>query len=169
MGKEVNKVPGPEEPEQAPHSPDFVPGPKYPRYMALADDEIIAEDQPYADDASPTADSPGYIPESDLEEDPEEENNEDPEEDPTDYPTDRDDEDEEMSIRDQTPIPFMSETEVDILLAITSPPPSLLTSYSSPLPHIPSPPLPVSPPLPILPSPLPASPTHSLGCRASMI
>ncbi|GJS07932.1 ulp1 protease family, C-terminal catalytic domain-containing protein [Tanacetum coccineum] len=59
-------VPGPEEPEQAPPSPDYVPGPKH------ADDEIVAEDQPYAEDASPTAQSPDYVPESDLEADPEE-------------------------------------------------------------------------------------------------
>ncbi|GJT23593.1 hypothetical protein Tco_0893530 [Tanacetum coccineum] len=42
-------VPGPEEPEQAPLSPDYVPGPEH------ADDEIVAEDQPGAEDASPTA------------------------------------------------------------------------------------------------------------------
>ncbi|GJS40521.1 hypothetical protein Tco_0565564 [Tanacetum coccineum] len=41
-------VPGPKEPEQAPPSPDYVPGPEH------ADDEIIVEDQPYAEDASPT-------------------------------------------------------------------------------------------------------------------
>ncbi|GJZ60467.1 hypothetical protein Tco_0616283 [Tanacetum coccineum] len=40
-------VPGPEEPEQAPPSPDYVPGAEH------ADDEIVAEDQPYAEDASP--------------------------------------------------------------------------------------------------------------------
>ncbi|GJY73283.1 hypothetical protein Tco_0477714 [Tanacetum coccineum] len=34
-------VPGPEELEQAPPSPDYVPGPEH------ADDEIVAEDQPY--------------------------------------------------------------------------------------------------------------------------
>ncbi|GKA78488.1 hypothetical protein Tco_0785025 [Tanacetum coccineum] len=42
-------VPGPEEPEQAPPSPDYVPGPEH------ADDKIVDEDQPYAEDASPTA------------------------------------------------------------------------------------------------------------------
>ncbi|GJS52037.1 hypothetical protein Tco_0625399 [Tanacetum coccineum] len=74
-----------------------------------------------------------------------------------------------MSIRDQTPIPFPSEVEVDRLLAIPSPPPSPLTSYSLPLPHILSPPLPVSLPLPISPPLLPTSPTHPLGYRAAMI
>ncbi|GJV44917.1 hypothetical protein Tco_1429453 [Tanacetum coccineum] len=85
-------VPGPEEPEQAPPSPDYVPGPEH------ADDEIVAEDQPYAEDASPTAQSPDYVPESDPEADPEEDDDEDPEEDPdddVDIEADEDEEDEE--------------------------------------------------------------------------
>ncbi|GKG11202.1 hypothetical protein Tco_0342602, partial [Tanacetum coccineum] len=69
-------------PEQAPLSPDYVPGPEH------ADDEIVAEDQPYAEDASPTAQSPDYVPESDHEADPEEDDDEDPKEDPIDYPAD---------------------------------------------------------------------------------
>ncbi|GJX39386.1 hypothetical protein Tco_0252689 [Tanacetum coccineum] len=77
-----NYVPGPEEPEQAPPSPDYVPGPEH------TDDEIITEDQPGAEDASPTAQSPDYVPESDPEADPEEDDDEDPEEDPVDYPAD---------------------------------------------------------------------------------
>ncbi|GJY96112.1 hypothetical protein Tco_0512473 [Tanacetum coccineum] len=72
-------VPGPKEPEQAPHSPDYVPGPEH------TDDEIIAEDQPGAKDASPTAQSPDYVSESDPEADLEEEDDEDPEEDPVYY------------------------------------------------------------------------------------
>ncbi|GKD11940.1 hypothetical protein Tco_1196347, partial [Tanacetum coccineum] len=52
------------------------------------------QEQPLPATASPTADSPGYVLESDLEEKPEE-NDEDPEEDPADYPADRDDDDEE--------------------------------------------------------------------------
>ncbi|GJY37298.1 hypothetical protein Tco_0422676 [Tanacetum coccineum] len=89
-------VPGPEEPEQAPLSPDYVPGPE------LADDRIVAEDQPYAEDASPTAQSPDYVPESDPEADPDEEDDdEDPEEDPIDYPADGgDDGDDEMDIEE---------------------------------------------------------------------
>ncbi|GKC15171.1 hypothetical protein Tco_1011953 [Tanacetum coccineum] len=74
-----------------------------------------------------------------------------------------------MSIRDQTPIPFMSKAKVDRLLTISTPPSSPLTSYSSPLPQIPSPPLPLSSPLPMSPPPLLASPTHSLGYTAAMI
>ncbi|GKG54127.1 hypothetical protein Tco_0557650, partial [Tanacetum coccineum] len=48
-----------------------------------------------------------------------------------------------MSVRTQTPIPFPFEEEVARLLALPTPPPSLLTSLSSPLPQIPS--LPTSP------------------------
>ncbi|GJU74243.1 hypothetical protein Tco_1265648 [Tanacetum coccineum] len=67
-----------------------------------------------------------------------------------------------MSIRDEPPTPFWSEADVARLLAIPSPLPSPLSPWSSPLPQIPSPLLPVSP----LP---PASPTYPLGYRAAMI
>nr|GFD47201.1 hypothetical protein [Tanacetum cinerariifolium] len=40
----------------APLSPDYIPGPEH------ADDKIVAEDQPYAEDASPIAQSPEYAP-----------------------------------------------------------------------------------------------------------
>nr|GFC63839.1 hypothetical protein [Tanacetum cinerariifolium] len=50
----------------------------------------------YVEDASPTAQSPKYVPESDLEVHPEDDDDEDPEEDPVDYPADGgDDGDEE--------------------------------------------------------------------------
>ncbi|GKF29215.1 hypothetical protein Tco_0095557, partial [Tanacetum coccineum] len=80
-------VPGPEELEQAPPLPDFVPEPVYPEFMPLEDEVLPAEEQPLPTAALPTADSPGYVPESDPEEDPEEDDDEDPEEDPADYPT----------------------------------------------------------------------------------
>ncbi|GKC79571.1 hypothetical protein Tco_1130345, partial [Tanacetum coccineum] len=65
-----------------------------------------------------------------------------------------------ISIRDEPPIPFWSDTKVARLLAIPTPPPSPLSPWSSPLPQIPS--LPVSsPPL--------ASPIRLLGYRAAMI
>ncbi|GKF35486.1 hypothetical protein Tco_0108686, partial [Tanacetum coccineum] len=47
-------------------------------------------------------------------------------------------------------------------LAIPTPPPSPLSPWPSPLPQIPSPPLPVSPPPPV-------SPTYLLGYRVAMI
>ncbi|GJV34835.1 hypothetical protein Tco_1407312 [Tanacetum coccineum] len=89
-------MPGPEEPEQTPPSPDYVPGPEH------TDDEIIAEDQPGAEDASPTAQSPDYVPESDPKADPEEDDDEDPKEDPVDYLADGGDDgdDEEGSLED---------------------------------------------------------------------
>ncbi|GKF21684.1 hypothetical protein Tco_0070322, partial [Tanacetum coccineum] len=94
-------VPGPKEPEQAPLLPKFVPEPVYLEFMLPEDDVLPAEEQPLPAAASPTADSPGYIPESDLEEDPEEDNDEDPEEDPADYPTDKDDDEEEEPSGDE--------------------------------------------------------------------
>ncbi|GJV44944.1 hypothetical protein Tco_1429480 [Tanacetum coccineum] len=220
---------------QVPPSPDYVPGPEH------VNDEIVVEDQPYAKDASPTAQSPDYVPESDPEADPEEDDDEDPEEDPVDYPADggddgddeegssEDDEDDDMDIEadDQeeeeehptpadsvvvalpatdkapsteetepfetdesaatpplhpayrvtarisipapVPTPVWSNVEVAILLAISTPPSSPLSPWSSPLPQIPFSSLPLSPPLPVL-SPAPtSSPIHSLGYRAAMI
>nr|GEY83895.1 putative reverse transcriptase domain-containing protein [Tanacetum cinerariifolium] len=177
-------VPDPEEPEQAPPLPEFVPEPVYPEFMPLGDEILPAEERPLSAADSPTADSPGYILESDPEEDPEEDD-EDPEEDLVDYPTDRDDEDkeeeesfeneadkeeedEEMSIREQPP-PFWSEENIYRLLVIPSPPPSPLFPWSSPLPQIPSPPLPVSSPLPVSHPQQPASSTYPLGYRDAII
>nr|GEU51130.1 putative ribonuclease H-like domain-containing protein [Tanacetum cinerariifolium] len=121
-------IPGPEEPEQAPPSPDYIPGPEH------ANDEIVTKDQPYAEDASPIAQSPEYVPESDFEAHPEDDDDEDPEEDPVDYPADggdngddeeesseddKDDEDDEMDIEvdeeeeEEHPAPADSEDPVD--------------------------------------------------------
>ncbi|GJU19803.1 hypothetical protein Tco_1153145 [Tanacetum coccineum] len=180
-------IPGPEEP-QSPPPLDFVPEPMYPEYIPQEDEILPAKEQPLPAAASPTADSPRYVPESDPKEEPKEDD-EDPEEDPTDYPTDRDDDDDDedededeeeekehpaladsvppvhrmtarISIRDEPSISLPPREEVERLLALTTPPPSPLTPLSSPLPHIPSPPFPVSPP---------ASPIRPLGYRAAMI
>ncbi|GJV11051.1 hypothetical protein Tco_1352592 [Tanacetum coccineum] len=69
------------EPWHAPPSPDYVPGPEHD------DDEIVAEDQPYAEEASPIVQSPNYV----LSPDPDGISRRrmamiDPEEDPIDYP-----------------------------------------------------------------------------------
>ncbi|GKC41895.1 hypothetical protein Tco_1059617 [Tanacetum coccineum] len=172
-------IPGPE----IPPSPDYIPGPEEPQSPPPQEDEILsAEEQPLPAAASPTADSPGYVPESDPEEEPEEDD-EDPEEDPADYPADRDDDDDDdedededeeeeeeypapadsvppvhrmtarISIRDEPSISLPPREEVERLLALTTPPPSPLTLLSSPLPQIPSSPLPIL-------SPPPNSPTH---------
>ncbi|GJS76236.1 hypothetical protein Tco_0726117 [Tanacetum coccineum] len=91
---------------QAPPSPDYVSGPEYPpspefvlelvylEFMPLEDEILPAEEQPLPAAVSPTADSPGYVPESDPEEEPEEDDDEDPEEDPADGGDDGDDKDE---------------------------------------------------------------------------
>ncbi|GJR48019.1 hypothetical protein Tco_1316122 [Tanacetum coccineum] len=84
------------------HVPVHVPEPEHPEYHAPSDDDIQVEDQPYTDDASPTAESPGYIADSDSmeddtdtdsidypdepgtdDEDPKEDDDKDPEEDPS--------------------------------------------------------------------------------------
>ncbi|GKA73945.1 hypothetical protein Tco_0780247, partial [Tanacetum coccineum] len=233
-------IPGPEEP-QSPPPPDFVPEPVYREFMPLEDEILLAEEQPLPAADSPTADSPGYIPESDPEEDPKEDDDEDPVEDPTDYPADGgddgddEDEDEEVDIEaddeeneehpaptdstavalpaiDQAPSaeetepfetdesaatppphpayrvtswisipapvpkPVWSDVEIARLLAISTPPSSPLSPWSSPLPQIPFPPLPpiLSPSLPLSPllpasTPPPASLIRPLGYRAAMI
>nr|GEX76645.1 hypothetical protein [Tanacetum cinerariifolium] len=77
-------IPGPEEPQTPPapqdeheliqpHDPDFVLEPIYPKYIPLEDEHILqAEEQPLPPVVSPTAESLGYVAESDLEEDPKE-------------------------------------------------------------------------------------------------
>ncbi|GJU11177.1 hypothetical protein Tco_1133573 [Tanacetum coccineum] len=101
-------VPGPEHPS----SPDYVPGPEHPpspieipyvpepeylepeylEYLVPSEDEAPMEDQPLPADASPATLSPGYVPDSDLEEDPEEDSKEH-----ADYPADGEDGDDEPS------------------------------------------------------------------------
>ncbi|GJY45145.1 hypothetical protein Tco_0433358 [Tanacetum coccineum] len=125
---------------QEPPPPDFVLEPVYPEFMPPEDDVLRAKEQPLPAAVSPIDDSP--------DDDDEEEEHLAPVDSvppPAYHTTTR------MSIRAQTHIPFLSEAEVDILLAISTPPSLPLTSYSSPLPQIPSPPLAVSSPLPILP------------------
>ncbi|GJS64765.1 putative reverse transcriptase domain-containing protein [Tanacetum coccineum] len=68
---------------QAPPSPDYVPGPEHD------DDEIVAEDQPYAEDASPIATRDGGRRLVDIEED---------EDDDMDIEADEEDEDDEMDV-----------------------------------------------------------------------
>nr|GEW72025.1 hypothetical protein [Tanacetum cinerariifolium] len=72
-----------------PHDPNFVPEPIYPEYIPLEDEHILpAEEQPLPPVISPTAESPGYVTESDLEEDPEEYEDDEAEDGPVDYPID---------------------------------------------------------------------------------
>ncbi|GKE06730.1 hypothetical protein Tco_1398748, partial [Tanacetum coccineum] len=77
-----------------PPSPDFVQEPVYPEFMPPEDEILPAEEHPLPTAVSPTANSPGYVPESGPKEDPEEDDDEDPEEDPVDGGDDEDDQDE---------------------------------------------------------------------------
>nr|GEZ99362.1 hypothetical protein [Tanacetum cinerariifolium] len=145
-------VPGLEEPEQAPPSHvyiPYVPELEYPEYIPPEDEVFPAEEQPLPTAASPTTNSPGYIPDSDSDEDPEDDDDEDPEEDPADYPADYDDDEEEEHSASADSIPPPPALPMPI------PSPSPLTPLSSSLPQIPYPPLPASPH--ILPIPLHAA------------
>nr|GFC07837.1 hypothetical protein [Tanacetum cinerariifolium] len=76
-----------------------------------------------------------------------------------------------ISIPAPVPMPAWTDSEVVRLLAISSPPASPLSPWSSPPPRIPFSSLPpiLSPPLPILSPAPPPSPIRSLGYRAAMI
>nr|GFD11474.1 hypothetical protein [Tanacetum cinerariifolium] len=76
-----------------------------------------------------------------------------------------------ISISAPVPMPAWTDSEVVRLLAISSPPASPLSPWSSPPPWILFPPLPpiLSPPSPILSPAPPLSPIRSLGYRAAMI
>nr|GFA36230.1 hypothetical protein [Tanacetum cinerariifolium] len=139
-----------------PHDPNFVPEPIYPEYIPLEDEHILpAEEQPLPPVVSPTAESPRYVAESDLEEDPEEYEEDETKDGPVDYPMDggddgddddgdssrydadeededEEDEEEEITIQPQTSISLPPEVEVERLLAMHTPPPLPLTSLSSP-------------------------------------
>ncbi|GJV10202.1 putative reverse transcriptase domain-containing protein [Tanacetum coccineum] len=93
LGPQILPVPQDED-EREPmfiqaHDPDYVPEPIYPEYIPLEDDhELPAEEQPLPPVDSPTAESPGYVTESDPEEDPEEYEDDKTEDGPVDYPMD---------------------------------------------------------------------------------
>nr|GEZ04410.1 hypothetical protein [Tanacetum cinerariifolium] len=100
-------IPGPEEPQTPPapqdedthepifiqpHDPDFMPEPIYPEYIPLEDEHILlAKEQILPPVVSPTAESLGYVAESDPKEDPEEYGDDETEDGPVDYPIDRGD------------------------------------------------------------------------------
>ncbi|GKF45686.1 hypothetical protein Tco_0135488, partial [Tanacetum coccineum] len=97
------------------HVPVYVPDPEHLEYHAPSDDDIHVEDQPYAEDASPTAESLGYIADSDSMEkdsidypdepkDGKEDDDEDPEEDPSkEYEPEDDDNDDDTDDEDEEP------------------------------------------------------------------
>nr|GEZ54097.1 putative reverse transcriptase domain-containing protein [Tanacetum cinerariifolium] len=72
-----------------PHDLDFMPEPIYPEYIPLEDEHILpAKERPLPPVVSPTAESPGYVAESDPEEDPEEYKDDETKDGPVDYPMD---------------------------------------------------------------------------------
>ncbi|GKF77616.1 hypothetical protein Tco_0230086 [Tanacetum coccineum] len=78
----------------APPSPDYIPGPEDPQTLPVflrtrlfeREAYFPAEEQPLPPVDSPTAESPGYVTESDPDEDPEEYEDDKIEDDPVDYP-----------------------------------------------------------------------------------
>nr|GFA86224.1 hypothetical protein [Tanacetum cinerariifolium] len=122
-------VPGPEEPEQAPPSTvyiPYVPEPVYPEYIPPEDDDEDDDDEEEEHPASVDSIPP-----------------------PTLRVMAR------ISFRPQPPTLSFTKEDAEKFLAMPIPPPLPLTPLSSPLPQIPSPPLPASPS--ILPIPLPAA------------
>nr|GEU87418.1 retrovirus-related Pol polyprotein from transposon TNT 1-94 [Tanacetum cinerariifolium] len=72
-----------------PHDPDYVPEPMYPEYIPLEDEHVLlAKERPSPPVVSPTAESPEYVVESDLEEDPKEYEDDETEDGPVDHPMD---------------------------------------------------------------------------------
>nr|GEV73513.1 hypothetical protein [Tanacetum cinerariifolium] len=131
-------IPGPKEPQTPPapqdedehepmfiqlHDLDFVPEPIYPEYIPLEDEHILsAEEQPLPPIDSPTAESPGYVAESDLEEDPEEYEDDETVDGPIDYPMDGGDDgddDEGNSFGDNADDEDEEDEEEDEHLALT--------------------------------------------------
>ncbi|GKE06565.1 hypothetical protein Tco_1398583, partial [Tanacetum coccineum] len=145
-----------------PHDPDYVPEPIYPEYIPLEDEhEFLVEEQPLPPVDSPTAESPGYVAESDPEEDPKEYEYDETEDGPIDYPMDggedrndddggshrddADDEDEDeededkeeehLALADSAVVASISlppEAEVERLLVMPTLPPSPPISLSPP-------------------------------------
>ncbi|GKE61438.1 hypothetical protein Tco_1511805 [Tanacetum coccineum] len=164
-------VPDLEEPEQAPLSLDYVPGPEH------ADDEMDVEVDEEAEEEHPAPAYPVVVAlpaTAPSAEETEPFQTDESAAIPPPHPAYR--MTARITIPEPLPIPTWSDYEVARLLAISSPPASPLSPWSSlppqipfpPLPPVPSPSLPLSPPSPVLSAP-PPSPICSLGYRAAMI
>ncbi|GKG19420.1 hypothetical protein Tco_0376519, partial [Tanacetum coccineum] len=84
------------------HDPDYMPEAIYLEYIPLEDEHVFpVKEQPLLPVDSPTAESPGNVTESDLEEDPEEYEDDETEDSLVDYPIDGgddgDDDDDDSS------------------------------------------------------------------------
>nr|GEY02426.1 hypothetical protein [Tanacetum cinerariifolium] len=132
-----------------PHDLDFVPEPIYPEYIPLEDEHILsAEEHPLPPVVSPTAESPGYVAESDPEEDPEEYEEDRTVDGPVDYPMDEgddgddddgdssgydaDDEDEDDEEEEEEHLALADSAVIIPVDEFPTPPPSPLTSLSPP-------------------------------------
>nr|GFB26301.1 hypothetical protein [Tanacetum cinerariifolium] len=162
-------IPGPE----APPSPDYITGTEYPEYLPLANDVFLAKEQPLPVAISPTAESPGYIVDSEPEMDPYEEDKDDEksEGDSIDFPTckgddDADDDGDDLSEDDAEhlalTVPALALHKVERLLSIPIPPLSLVLPTSYPL-------LPFLMTLPIFTPLTPPPPIILPRTRASMV
>nr|GEV07951.1 putative reverse transcriptase domain-containing protein [Tanacetum cinerariifolium] len=88
-----------------PHDHDYMPEPMYPEYIPLEDEHVLpAKEHPLPPIDSPTAESSGYVVESDPKEDPEEYEDDEREDGPVDYHMDEgddgDDNDDDSSVDD---------------------------------------------------------------------
>ncbi|GKA41332.1 hypothetical protein Tco_0733925 [Tanacetum coccineum] len=186
-------VPDPMELDE--HVPLYAPKPEHLEYHIQSDDDSQAEDQPYAEDASPTTESPRYIADSEPMEDDtdadsinypdepgtdDEDKDEDPEEDLS-----EEHEPENENAKEDEPSEDFDETESfeENETAATPPPPrhhgarisvrpqtSITASTQALIDASPARPLPPSP-IPLL-SPPSINPTYDqtpLGHRAAMI
>ncbi|GJY18341.1 hypothetical protein Tco_0389832 [Tanacetum coccineum] len=81
----------------------YVPEPEHPEYQAPSDDDIQVEDQPYAEDASLTAESLGYLADSDSMEDGTDADSIDYPDEPEDGKEDDDEDPEEDPIKEHDP------------------------------------------------------------------
>nr|GFA67657.1 hypothetical protein [Tanacetum cinerariifolium] len=166
----------------APPSPDYIPGPKYPEYLPPADDMLPAEEQPLPAAISPTAESPDVADDEDEEESSDSEEEEEeylattvPA--PALYSSVSASEETEpfeegktaatpppfgyrvaarISVQPHILMPFRSESKVERLLAIPTPPLSPVSPTSYPLPPFLMP-LPIFTLLPTSSFPLPSS------------
>ncbi|GKF95976.1 hypothetical protein Tco_0288711, partial [Tanacetum coccineum] len=120
-----------------PHDHDYVSEPIYPEYIPLEDEHVFpVEEQPLPLVDSPTAESPGYVTESDPEEDPEEYEDEETEDGQDDYPVDggddgddddgnssRDDANDEDEDKEAEEHPALADSDVVIpTVELVSPP-----------------------------------------------
>ncbi|GJZ64193.1 hypothetical protein Tco_0620614, partial [Tanacetum coccineum] len=154
-------LPGLEEPKQAPLSPDYILEPEYPEYLAPSDVEAPIEDQPLPEDfeEDPADYSVDGGDDDDDESSIDDDDDDDDGEEQEDSKDDDEEEEEHPSLTDSSAVPiddpvpsaedteaFKTDESAPTPIPSPRPPPSPHSPLSSPLPHIPSPPLPLSSP-----------------------